>query len=124
MVRSLASRRLPRSLAVVVTVLLAAFLTPVLTMGTAEAAGQTIGGFEIDGNTTLEGNQDWNALTAAQVSTGIDNLTISGQDSSTFQGSSHEYGGGGTWNGWKFGGGNAAGKTDFGRFAVYSKTVP
>ena len=81
MVRSLAARRTSpfarRALAVVT---LAVFSTPLLTMTERDAAGQTVGGFEIDGNTTHETAQDWNDLSAREVSTDIDNLTIAGQD--------------------------------------------
>src|SRR5690349_5810945 len=106
MVRSMLTRRTPRILAVVAVSVLAVFTTPLLNITSAEAAGQTIGGFEIDGNTTVESAQDWNALAVGDVATGLDNTSVSGQDQSTFQGSSHEYSGGGTWDGWSFGGGN------------------
>ena len=121
MVRSLARRGMPKPLAILIAVLMALYVVP---LGALPAGAAVVGGFEIEGDTTDQagGGIDWASLGAgsAGFSTGVDN-TVGGQDDTTFQGSSKEFdeSGSGAWPSWKFGTGNATGKSDFGRWATY-----
>ena len=87
-----------------------------------------VGGFEIEGNlvddTIPDPPIDWFDFDPgdAGFNTGVDNTTATGQDDTTFAGSSKEYvdaGDPGGWPEWSFGTGNATGKSDFGRWATY-----
>ncbi|MDA8436379.1 MAG: SpaA isopeptide-forming pilin-related protein [Actinomycetales bacterium] len=102
---------------------------PALTIAPASAAPvPTLGGFELDGNLINDGSgQDWADLAPGDLnfSTILD-TDSSGHDDTTFQSSSKEYDATGTQNGWpnwKYGGGQAAPKSDFGRVAIYTKVV-
>lgn len=124
MVRSLTRRGMPKPFAIALAALLALYFVP---LGALPAHAADVGGFEIEGNLSDDSSADppidWSDLGpgAEGFSTGVDNTTASGQDTTTFQGSSKEYdtSGNGAWPRWTFGSGNAAGKSDFGRWATY-----
>ena len=88
-----------------------------------------MGGFEIEGNLVDDSSADppidWFDLNPgdAGFATDVDH-TVGGQDATTFGGGSKEYNDGGSngWPSWDFGGGNAPGKSDFGRWATYTNT--
>ena len=127
MVRTLASaRRLPRPVAVLLSIALAVFFVPFTLAGTASA--QVVGNFEIDGNLVDDAvaGIDWASLSPgdAGFATDVDHTTGT-QDDTAFGGGSKEYNDGGQngWPTWVYGGGNVAGKSDFGRWATYTQTI-
>lgn len=126
MLRSPALGASRRPLAMVTAVLLSLFWLSAGPLA-APASAATVGGFEIEGNLVDDptAGVDWSSLKPGDpgFSTSVDNTTCSGQDDTTFKGASKEYnllGESGAWPTWEFGSGNAAGKTDFGRWATYS----
>jgi uncharacterized repeat protein (TIGR01451 family) len=125
MVRSLTKRGLPKPFAILVAALMALYFVPFAALP-AQAADA--GGFEIEGNLVDDATPgiDWASLSpgTAGFATAVDNTTTSGQDATTFKGASKEYNSqtqSGGWPGWQFGSGNAAGKSDFGRWATYNR---
>ncbi|MBA2769385.1 MAG: DUF11 domain-containing protein, partial [Sporichthyaceae bacterium] len=124
MVRSLIKRGMPKPFAILLAALMALYVLP---LGALPASAADVGGFEIEGNliddTTADPPIDWFDLGPGSpgFSTGVDNTTTTGQDDTTFQGSSKEFDttGNGAWPNWDYGSGNATGKSDFGRWATY-----
>lgn len=125
MVRSLTRHGMPKPFAMLVAALLALYFVP---FGALPAQAAVVGGFEIEGNlvddTAADPPIDWFDLGPGSpgFGTGVDNTTAEGQDTTTFSGSSKEYvdaGKAGGWPAWTFGTGNAAGKSDYGRWATY-----
>jgi hypothetical protein len=96
-------------------------------LGALPANADTVGGFEIEGNLADDATPgiDWATVdtSSASFSTAVDHTT-GGQDDTTFGGGSKEYNDGlnNGWPTWAFGGGNAPGKSDFGRWATYTNT--
>ena len=124
MVRSLSTRGMPKPFAILIAALLALYFVP---LNALPAAAVTMGGFEIEGNLVDDATPgiDWASVdtTSASFSTAVDHTT-GGQDDTTFGGGSKEYNDGGQngWPTWVFGGGNAPGKSDFGRWATYTNS--
>jgi hypothetical protein len=120
-------RGLPKPFAILVAVLLALYFVPLNAM---PAAAAEVGGFEIEGDlvdSPLGGAIDWATVNTASsaFATGVDNVNNTGQDTTTFLGASKEFNlqnEAGGWPGWQFGNGNAAGKSDCGRWASYTNT--
>jgi hypothetical protein len=117
---------MPKPFAIVMAALMALYFVP---LGALPASAQTVGGFEIDGNladdSVADPPIDWADLSPgdAGFATDVDHTT-GGQDDTTFGSGSKEYNDGGQngWPAWAFGGGNAPGKSDFGRWATYTNT--
>jgi hypothetical protein len=124
MVRSLSKRGMPKPFAILIVALLALYFVP---LNALPASAVTVGGFEIEGNLADDATPgiDWATVdtTSASFSTAVDHTT-GGQDDTVFGGGSKEYNDGGQngWPGWDFGGGNAPGKSDFGRWATYTNS--
>ena len=126
MVRSLSKRGMPKPFAILIAALLALYFVP---LNALPAAAVVQPGFEIDGNlvddSAADPPIDWADLNPgdAGFATAVDHTT-GGQDDTTFGGGSKEYNDGGQngWPTWDFGGGNAPGKSDFGRWATYTNT--
>jgi hypothetical protein len=124
MVRSMTKRGMPRPFAILIAALMALYFVP---LGALPASAQTVGGFEIEGNLVDDPTPgiDWASVntTTSAFATDVDHTT-GGQDDTTFGGGSKEYNDGGQngWPTWDFGGGNAPGKSDFGRWATYTNT--
>jgi hypothetical protein len=117
-------RGMPKPFAILIAGLLALYFVP---FGALPANAQTVGGFEIDGNLADDATPgiDWATVDTSSLSfsTAVDHTT-GGQDDTTFGGGSKEYNDGGQngWPAWVFGGGNAPGKSDFGRWATYTNS--
>jgi hypothetical protein len=124
MVRSMTKRGMPKPFAILIAALMALYFVP---LGALPASAQTVGGFEIEGNLVDDADPgiDWASVDTSSVSfsTAVDHTT-GGQDDTTFGGGSKEYNDGGQngWPAWAFGGGNAPGKSDFGRWATYTNS--
>ena len=128
MVRSMTKRGMPKPFAILIAVLMALYFVP---LG-ALPASATTPSFEIDGNQVHNSAEDWADLTVGNMpdsggktnrvlSTILDN-TVGGQDATTFGANNKEEGNGGIqWPNWvQTNGGNATGKSDYGRLASYS----
>jgi hypothetical protein len=115
---------MPKPFAILIAALLALYFVP---LNALSASAATVGGFEIEGNLVDDATPgiDWASVdtTSASFSTAVDHTT-GGQDDTTFGGGSKEYNDGGQngWPTWSFGGGNAPGKSDFGRWATYTNS--
>jgi hypothetical protein len=124
MVRSLSKRGMPKPFAILIVALLALYFVP---LNALPASAVTLGGFEIEGNLADDAAPgiDWASVNTSSTSfsTAVDHTTGS-QDDTVFGGGSKEYDDGGQngWPGWVFGGGNAPGKSDFGRWATYTNS--
>jgi hypothetical protein len=124
MVRSMTKRGMPKPFAILIAALMALYFVP---LGALPASAQTVGGFEIEGNLVDDPTPgiDWASVntTSSGFATDVDHTT-GGQDDTTFGGGSKEYNDGSQngWPTWDFGGGNAPGKSDFGRWATYTNT--
>jgi hypothetical protein len=124
MVRSTTKRGMPKPFAILIAALLALYFVP---LGALPASADTVSGFEIEGNLADDATPgiDWATVNTSSLSfsTAVDHTT-GGQDDTTFGGGSKEYNDGGQngWPTWVFGGGNAPGKSDFGRWATYTNS--
>lgn len=129
MVRSLTNRGMPKPFALVVSVLLVLYFVPFA----ASPAGAVTPAFEIDGNQTHESQEDWEDLTVGTMAdsgtktnrvltTFVDNVNDQGSDTTVFGSNNKEDAPGGVqWPNWDpSDNGNATGKSDFGRIALYS----
>lgn len=128
MVRSLSTRGMPKPVAILVAALLTLYFVPLTAL---PAGAADVGGFEIEGDlfdSPAGGAIDWSNLGPGTpgFSTDVDNTTQSGQDATTFKGASKEFNlqsEAGGWPRWQFGSGQATGKSDFGRWATYSRVI-
>ena len=126
MVRSMTKRGMPKPFAILIAALMALYFVP---LGALPASAQTGRRLRDRGQPRrrLGGGPaiDWANLDPgdAGFATDVDHTT-GGQDDTTFGGGRKEYNDGGQngWPGWAFGGGNAPGKSDFGRWATYTNT--
>src|SRR4051794_31369051 len=123
MVRSMTKRGMPKPFAILIAALLALYFVPF----NALPASATVPNFEIDGNQVSNGGEDWANLTPGampdsggktnrSLSTFVDNSNPTGADPTTFGSNNKEDSP--PWV--PTDGGQATGKSDYGRIASYS----
>ena len=127
MFRSMTKHGMPKPFAILIAALLALYFVPF----NALPASAAVPNFEIDGNQVSNGGEDWASLTPGamadsgtktnrSLTTFVDNNSQTGADDTTFGSNNKEDSP--PWVATN--GGNATGKSDYGRIASYSYVQP